>query len=448
MGQGLIIKVITIIKVTVIMVIGAILIGCAAHLPANRDKIETGVKITRPAISSNIRTIALLLPLSGDLAATGKAIRNGFLAAYYSSNGNGDNRVVQHNSQYNQSTESHLDKPNINIKIIDTANKNIVDVYRETVIAGVDIVVGPLTKQEVEALAKTADAVPSAATALIAAKKSARKAATNFSEKTLPVPTLALNTLNDYQQHPVVNLYQFGLLPQDEAQQVAIKMLQDGYRNVAIVLPDTVWGHGVAAAFQSELLKYGGRVVATLDYTSQDDFDLKIQQFLQVDINELRRTKKPIYHRADISAIFLIAESNIGTQLAPLLRFYLGDHVPLYATSHIYGGFVRAAFDQDLNTVIFCDIPWAITNPAELEPSQLEIRNKVNALWPDSQKSNIRLYALGVDAYKLAVDLNKLFAMPQVGLVGATGRLTLDSYNHIYRQLKWTTFKHGIPQGL
>ena len=37
----------------------------------------------------------------------------------------------------------------------------------------------------------------------------------------LPVPTLALNTLDDYQSVSTYNFYQFGLSPRDEAVQAA-----------------------------------------------------------------------------------------------------------------------------------------------------------------------------------------------------------------------------------
>lgn len=371
--------------------------------------IETKlIPIERPRTPEEVRNITLLLPLSGNWAAVGTVVRNGFLAAYY----------------YQQTQKQNA----VNIKVIDTNGKDIIEVYRAAVADKAEVIVGPLTKQEIEVLAAT--------------------------NRTLPVPTLALNTLNDYKRYAVVNLYQFGLLPQDEVQQAAIKMLQEGHRDVAIIMPANEWGRNIAATLRREMTRQGGNVIATLEYAgAQDDFDLKIQQLLQIDNvgangRDLRQKKTPLYYHDAIKAVFLLAEPNIARQIVPLLRFYTNNNLPVYATSHVYGGFVRTELDQDLEGINFCDVPWAVTNAADLDTWQQEIRNKINTLWPNSLRNNARLYALGVDAYNVATSLNTLLAAPHTSFSGATGELTLDDYNHIYRQLHWTTMRHGVPLGL
>lgn len=442
-----------VMRTILIILCSFLLFGCATVLEnvksfgdtPKKEKLggtalATAPVVSRPDVAVDVRNIVLLLPLSGDLAHVGTAVRNGFLAAYY----------------HDQKQKA----AKVNVKVIDTNGRDINDVYREAVtgsVVGSSTASSSTVSDNIASSGATGDAVGSGAGAIqpnqvdviVGPLIKEEIAALAVAGKPLPVPTLALNTLNDYRSRSVVNLYQFGLLPQDEVQQAATKMLQDGYRKVAVITPNNSWGHNIAAILREEMTRQGGQVVAVLEYESgQDDFDLKVRQFLQVDSEALRQTKTPADYHGDAQAVFLVADVNIARQIVPLLRFYTNGKLPLYATSHIYSGFVRAELDQDLDGVTFCDIPWTVTNPVELSATQQEIRNKINSLWSDSLKNNVRLYALGVDAYNVAVSLNALLAAPQTGFPGATGILTLDNYNHVYRQLRWTVMRHGIPRGL
>jgi ABC-type branched-subunit amino acid transport system substrate-binding protein len=392
----------TILQILVAVLCSLMLFGCGTISGFSSRDLTIKPQTERPPVPANVRNVALLLPLNGTLAVTGKAIRNGFLAAYYN----------------HQEKNANTTAPAVNIKVTDTSGKNILEVYKKVVASGVDVIVGPLTKQEVDALAAMGNA--------------------------LPVPTIALNTLSNYQRHPVANLYQFGLLPQDEAQQVATKMFQDGHQQIGVLMPENQRGQSIFNVFKSEFARQGGKIIATVDYSAQDDLDLKIQQFLQMNYDEIRHKAAVKSYRRDISAIFLITETtNAARQIVPLVRFYTNGKLSMYAISSIYSGFARPEVEQDLNKVTFCDMPWTIDNGASLDPALQEIRGKISGLFPDALKNNTRLYALGVDAYNVAVSLNKLINEPSVGFNGATGRLFLDGYNHIYRQLQWTTMKQS-----
>jgi uncharacterized protein len=392
----------TFLKVVILGLLVSLLGGCIG-MEQKPATIITGPQITRPPVPANVHNIALLLPLSGSWAASGMAVRNGFLAAYYSQKQAG-----------------------VNVKVVDTNGRNIIDAYKEVIAQGAEVVVGPLIKQDVGALA--AQGSP------------------------LPVPTLALNTLDDYQTRPVTNLYQFGLLPQDEAKQAATKILQGGHRNVAVIIPANAWGQGVVAALQKELTRLGGQVVATMNYNiGESNLDLKLSNFLGVTKEELKQRDNlhgSSDYRHDIDAVFLVVDPKTARQIAPLVKFFTSGNLPMYATSTIYSGFVQSALDMDLEGVMFCDAPWVITNTADLSANLQTIRNKLGSLWPDSMKGNTRLYALGIDAYNLVINFNQLLTTLHAGFAGATGELSLDDYNHIYRQLRWTSFRDGIPQGL
>lgn len=396
-------KLISIFKIILISFSCVLLAACAGV--SLRGKAPVAMP-SPPVIPAKVHRIALLLPLTGNAAAvSGKAIRNGFLAAYYAEQpqGGGANGV--------------------SVKVIDIANKNIASAYQEAVAANVDVVVGPLTKQEVADVAAMGAA--------------------------LPLPTLALNTLDDYQTHVVPNLYQFGLSPQDEVVQAATKILQDGHRRVALLVPASSWGNSLAEAFNSKLSSLGGTVVTVVTYNTQDDFDAKVRQLLQKPASATSKDAAASSSVApsNIEAVLLLTTPSVGRQVAPLIKFYTKNSMPMYGISTLYAGFIQSDLDRDLDGVIFCDMPWTIVNPADWSPKLREIRTRVSTIWPDALRNNARLYALGIDAYNVAISLNNLVTSAG-NLHGVSGVLSADNYNHIYRQLTWTSMKQGIPQGL
>jgi outer membrane PBP1 activator LpoA protein len=125
--------------------------------------------------------------------------------------------------------------------------------------------------------------------------------------------------------------------------------------------------------------------------------------------------------------------------LPPLFAFYYAHDLPIYATSSIYDGYPNRIADKDLNDVIFCDIPWNI----ETHPEEAQTNSPTFALWPNSHVSNLRLYALGVDAYQVIPLLPRLEALPNFSLNGATGQISLDKNRHLNRGLRCTEFTSG-----
>jgi outer membrane PBP1 activator LpoA protein len=134
--------------------------------------------------------------------------------------------------------------------------------------------------------------------------------------------------------------------------------------------------------------------------------------------------------------IYLIAELLAAEQIIPLLRYYYAGDIPLYALSQLYPARGVDQPNMDLNNVYFCDMPWVL-DPSH-EPQYLQqLRLQIETIWPDSYSNNKKLYALGIDAYTIATK--------KLPLTGATGDLSLDQQQHIYRQLLWAQFKDGLP---
>lgn len=391
--------------------IATLLLGCllcAGCIKSPNTKTVPPVQniTARPPIGE-LHSITLLLPLKGDLAESSIAIKNGFLAAYYSNK---------------SSTQSNT--ANIDVKIIDTSDKDLITTYQQAVADGADFIVGPLTKKDVTTIAGL---------------------------QNLPVPTLALNTLDNFRSMQVVNLYQFGLSPQDESYQAALKIYQDGHPRVAVISQDNPWSNNQLKIFSNKYKQIGGTITASMFYTKQSEFDDEIKSFLgaeNVTPDHNANSPPEEHHRTDIEAIFLLANPNQARQIVPLLKFYYaGNLPPIYSISTIYTGTPQPDLDQDIDGVKFCDIPWVIENYAALTPQMQDIHNKVLTLAPTAMQKDTRLYALGIDAYNIAASFNRFIKTPNAGFPGATGILVLDNYNHIYRKLGWTTMQQGEPNG-
>jgi uncharacterized protein len=256
---------------------------------------------------------------------------------------------------------------------------------------------------------------------------------------------------SDINNRSTAHLYQFGLSPQDEANQVAAKALQDGHRNALLIVPAGNWGNAVATALQQRFQSDGGRIVTTVVYSQGQDLPQQIKNALQY--NETRIKAKPgqgAWHhskiegsrRQDIDVILMSATPTIARQVRPLLRFYYAGDIPIYATSQVYSGIPHPSADRDVDGIKFCDIPWVFDQSDVLS----NVKQQIASRWPNSYQRNLRLYALGVDAYRLTNNLPRLAAQPGTTISGATGQLYLDDKQHVLRHLPWAQFRGGVPQ--
>src|SRR5580692_8509646 len=189
--------------------------------PANASVLS--VAQTQIAVATEYpNQIALLLPLSGRSEPFGVAVRDGFIAAYL---------------QQNAATRPHL-------KIYDVAAQSVSTAYNSAISDGAGFVVGPLTKEDVAAVAPLSSG---------------------------RTPVLALNFLAD-SASPAKNFYQFALLPEDEARSVARRVVADGRPAGVAIVPAGELGNRVAAAFSDELKGLGGTLLDSQRYEpSQPD---------------------------------------------------------------------------------------------------------------------------------------------------------------------------------
>ncbi len=350
--------------------------------------------------------IAILLSLRGKYRAISSAILTGILAAYYAD-------------------DTSQKKPVIQVYDLGDAPQNAQALYTRAVTEGADIIIGPLHKQAVIQLSQMAE---------------------------FPVPVLSLN-YSETHLGSKPNFYQFGLLPEHEAIQVADRTYLDGYQNAIVFAPKGEWGSRLLNAFKDRIELLGGRVLAAEHYEPRaTDFSGLIRRALLLDQSERRyrslkqRTKRDIKfepsRRPDAEMVFLVASPRQARLLRPQFKFHYASDFPVYATSHIFSGRENPAIDRDLNEVLYCDIPWILST----DNPQTELRKKIDKLFPEASGRLPRLTALGIDAYRLIPFLKRLAARPSERYSGLTGNLSMNDSHRIFRELKWARFVRGKPQ--
>jgi len=346
--------------------------------------------------------IVLLLPLSGPLLAHATAIRNGFLAHYYLSQ-----------SRNNPS-------PTLHIYDTESNDRSFMEIYLEASQSGADLVIGPLKKENVTQL-ETMDV--------------------------LPTPTLSLNYGSEPRDSIDPNLTEFGLSPEDETRQIALKAFNDGHDKAAILYPDNSWGYRLAQSFSEQWHTIGGKILTQEGFPVKNNYGPSLKDLLSIPQSELRAAqikqiiREPIEftarRRKDIDFIAMLALPSQAKQLKPGLDFYFAGDIPLYSTSKIHSTAVtQYKKNSDLDGIQFCEIPWILEG-------QSSLRQELDSAWSKRNKHLERLYALGADAFYLSAWLPIMKHAPDIWISGQTGNLQLLPNRRIQRALSWATMKNG-----
>ncbi len=377
--------------------------------------------------------IAVMLPLSGKLAAAGQAIRDGFLAGYYD----------------DAATAPELPR----LSFHDTVKADINTLYANAVENGVQLVVGPLLKENVYKLSQLETLnVPVLALNTLAngftqkkTKDTSEPASeeSNGDEHTVkPAPT-NLTPANLSPTH--TTLYQFTLAVETEAEQVAFKAWKDGHRKVSIVAPSSAWGDRSVHAFRDSWLRLGGEVIEDRRFKDQRSYSSLIESSVSVDKSKLRkrqlqqilgkRLEFEPRSRRDIDFIFMPSYSHQAKQLKPLLAFHYAGDIPVYAMSQVYNG-ENTQNLSDLNGIKFSALPWFFDKDAN-EKRAIEA-------YAENNISLQHFYAMGVDAYHIYPRLEQLKLIQQAQFYGHTGKLSVAHGNIISREQTWAEIRNGM----
>ncbi|EPJ45278.1 MAG: hypothetical protein OFPI_37270 [Osedax symbiont Rs2] len=316
--------------------------------------------------------------------------------------------------------QNNVANSNIQISYIDTAIYNSGDaILDQAKLLGVDAVIGPLDKTLVSQLAQMS---------------------------ALPLPVLALNNTAIGNS----NLYQFALTTEDEVRDAAAKAYADGRRSMLILVPDNDKGILAASVFSNQFNSLGGLVVSNTYYdTAKGNLTDSIAQMLQLNQVKIRRLQKKLKTlelrkairkliRKDADGIFLLASAADAYQIGPSIGYFYADHLPLYATSRIYAGRENPVRDEDLNGMMFGDLPWVLSESSN--------KQQMAALSNKTETRFGRLFAFGIDALNIAPNLYDLATQSHTSYTGETGELTISPDNFVQKKLHWAKFVDGTPQ--
>ncbi len=337
------------------------------------------------------KSIAILLPESGPFLDAAKAIKAGFLAAHSRDNSGGS-------------------KPQLHF--YNTEKSKLAELYQKAVTEGATLVVGPLNKENIQVLAKST---------------------------TLSVPVLALNHVPGLRKQ---NLYQFALSPMDDAAEITQKAALDGHKKSMLLVPDNEAGKRASSLFSEYWQEQNGTILKRQTYDPDaNDFSATIKSLIGIKESNGRYqnpSKQPTTHKSeDADVLFLSAYHREGRLISSQINL-LGK-LPIYALPSVYSGLPDPITDNPLNGIIFCDIPWLFNGAYGGELSMLSLSD----IWRQFPSSYIRLVAMGIDAYHLAL---RLPTLSTTVYAGATGKLSLASGNRIKRSLVCARFIQGRPE--
>ena len=357
------------------------------------------------AVSEDIEQIAVLLPLSAPgIGAAAEAIRDGIVVAW-------------------QSDQDRALVPRIRFYDTGASAASIRSVFRTAVNEGADAIVGPLRKEAVTAL---------------------------VTQRDIPVPVITLNYVDASLSGASSNIVQFGLAPEDEAREAALRGAGLGYRNAIVLKSDDSRGDREARAFEEEFTGLGGRVVSQQVLPTEEyDYSQQIRDALLISASDQRFRslsralgKRLFFEpsiRNDVDMVFLAVGSEQARSVRPQLAFYRAAQLPKMGTARIlsYDNDERA--NRDLNTIYFSDAPWVLDPTVRKDP----LYRQINSLFSEPSDVFSKLYALGLDAYLLITDINRLSDSTAGPLKGYTGELSLTTNGRIRRALPWAYYDGG-----
>ena len=238
------------------------------------------------------------------------------------------------------------------------------------------VVVGPLTRTEVDALVG----------------------------ETMPVPTLVLNLpaapINAPPGAPRLpnQMIALALNIELEARTAARAVYSADTRTAVVVATNSVLQKRAAAAFTEAWINLGGTLGEPVEFAGS-----------------LERVRQGV-NKAKSEIVFLAADA----QNARLLRPYLGRNTTVIATSQVYAGAPKSEAQKfhDMNGIRFIDMPW-------LHQSERSAAHGIARSETPLSADLERLYALGIDAYRIAQELAR--GRADFDLDGVTGKLHVQA---------------------
>ncbi len=342
--------------------------------------------------------IALLLPLTGELALPARAVMEGFLSSYYLD--------LKRRSPASRT---------VVVELYDSEGNVVrgLETYRQLVAEGrTDLVVGPLSKRVL------------------------RQLSANYVDS-FPLPVLALNY--DITLEPGKALA-FSLLPEDEVRQVVELAVAEKRRRAVVLAPDNNWGQRLADAFERGFEESNGAVSAIARYSASDTSVAEaVREVFGVNDSRLRRdlfqriTGVKVFfedwYRQDIDSVFLVANPQRTRLIRPQFKFYSDDRALIYSMSEVADSTIQERDFVDFEGIRFCDSPLLVSRFLASDFAEI------------SEDSLFRLRAFGIDAWRL-LPYHRLLANLAIEISGNSGKLSYRG-NRVVRRLQCVEFRDG-----
>ena len=344
------------------------------------------------------RQVGLFIPLNGPLAAAGKTVRDGFISAYLQ-----DSAAV---------------KPEV--RIYDTASEPMAALLQAGRSAGIQFIVGPLSKPALESLIELQPRIPVLA---------------------LNYPNTPMDGGSCGGEAPARlaagdGFAALGLAIEDEAALIAERLLANGRERVLVIRNGRGWAirgtSQLARSWPHHLEEHAFGNIKTLTESVGEALQIAASQARHDQLAETLRTPIEFLPRArrDIDSIVAFVDHLQALALAPALKFHFAEELPVYASSQSVRGAGRLG---DLEGFQVAELPFRL-HPGPLNRAFYEAFDPRDA-------SLTALFALGIDAYRLFDHWSLLSAGDP--LRGATGTLRLGADGCIRRTLGWALVERG-----
>jgi len=215
-------------------------------------------------------------------------------------------------------------------------------------------------------------------------------------------PVLALNELRGPAS---TGAYSFSLSLDNEARQAALQAVADGWRQAIVIGTNTALSRRVQDAFEREWTRAAGELRRLPFSGNLDEAPVIRERIAAI--------------RGDM--VFLALDQAEARAVRP----YVSGMLQIYATSFSVNPRAEAIVNVDLQGVRYVEMPWFV------HPDHLAVM----AYPPPASPLNVeseRLYAFGIDAFRLALQLVR--GDPSAPVDGVTGRITLED-RHFVRTL-------------
>lgn len=264
-------------------------------------------------------------------------------------------------------------RPRLEIARTDASAARVIDAWDAAAERGANVIIGPITRLTVSALAKALLSRPSSPSAPL---------------------TLTLNAPDEATALPP-RFFIFGLSVEQEARAIARTAWVEGQRTAIVVQRRGTLELRASRAFADDWLAYGGRIVDVRDFDGASNLEALRGQLA----------------RSEADLLFLAASAGEARRVRP----YLNNQIPVYATSQVNDGRLDPGANVDLTGIRFVDMPWLL----EPDHAAVMVYPRQESLSPDLQ----RFYALGIDACRIAELM--LAGRNRIEIDGVTGRLIL-----------------------